>query len=74
MAIAYWTIAGATFVTIMSAFLKDQQAAKLNPKAWVFIAVATLLWPITLPFILSSKLRTAQARKQTYMQASTAES
>ncbi|MEO0769307.1 MAG: hypothetical protein AAFY72_07720 [Cyanobacteria bacterium J06649_4] len=65
MAIAYWTVAALTFATILSAFLRDRQASKTNPKAWVFIAVATLLWPITLPFIISSKLRMAKAKRQT---------
>ncbi|MFK8185135.1 MAG: hypothetical protein AB8B99_17320 [Phormidesmis sp.] len=35
----------------------------MSLKAWTFIAVATLLWPITLPFIVSSKLRAAQAKR-----------
>ncbi|MEM6449158.1 MAG: hypothetical protein AAF703_02480 [Cyanobacteria bacterium P01_D01_bin.105] len=63
MAIAYWTVAGITFSIILSAFLRDRAARKASLKAWAFIAVATLLWPVTLPFIISSKLRNAQARR-----------
>ena len=64
MAIAYWTIAGITFSIILSAFLRDRTARKVSLKAWTFIAIATLLWPITLPFIISSKLRAAQAKRK----------
>lgn len=63
MAIAYWTVAGITFSIILSAFLRDKATRKVSLKAWIFIAVATLLWPVTLPFIISSKLRAAQARR-----------
>lgn len=63
MAIAYWTVAGITFSIILSAFLRDQATRKMSLKAWTFIAVATLLWPVTLPFIVSSKLRVAKAKR-----------
>jgi hypothetical protein len=64
MAIAYWTVAGITFSIILSAFLKDGTSHKMSPQALVFMGAATLLWPITLPFIVSSKLRAAKARHQ----------
>jgi len=63
MAIAYWTVAGLTFSVILSAFLKDQATRKISLRAWSFIAIATLIWPVTLPFIISSKLRAAQAKQ-----------
>lgn len=59
MAIGYWTFAGVTFSLLLKAFLKDTKADKLDSKAWLFILVATLLWPITLPFIIRSKLKSA---------------
>lgn len=64
MAIAYWTIAGLTFSIILSAFLKDKATRKVSLKAWAFISIATLIWPVTLPFIISSKLRVAKAEKE----------
>ena len=64
MAIAYWTVAGITFSIILSAFLRDHATPKISLKAWAFIATATLLWPVTLPFIISSKLRAANAQQQ----------
>ncbi len=64
MAIAYWTVAATTFAIILSAFLKDDTPRKVNTKAFVFIGMATFLWPITLPSILKSKLRIAKSRYQ----------
>lgn len=61
MAIAYCTISSFTFLIIISAFLKDKDAEG-SIEAWIFISLATLLWPITLPFILSSKLRAHQEK------------
>lgn len=66
MAIAYWTVAGITFSIILSAFLRDHATPKVSLKAWAFIGTATLLWPVTLPFIISSKLRAASARQQAH--------
>ncbi len=57
MVVAYWTIASLTFALILAAFLKDSTAVKRNLNAWLFVLVSSLLWPITLPFIISSKLR-----------------
>lgn len=63
-----------TFAIILNAFLRDQATRKISGKAWVFIAIATLLWPITLPFIISSKLRTAKSRQQAAEKAASKES
>ncbi len=72
MIFTYWIAASATATLIIRAFLKDSTANKVSVDAWFFIMVATLLWPITLPFIISSKLRASadyqaklQAEKQT---------
>ena len=59
MILTYWIAASATATLIIQAFLKDSTASKFSLEAWVFVTVATLLWPITLPFIASSKLRAA---------------
>ncbi len=64
MAIAYWTGTGITFCLILSAFLKDGASRKVNTKAFIFIGTATLLWPVTLPFILRSKWRKAKVHYQ----------
>lgn len=63
MAIAYWTVAGITFSIILRAFLRDRDTRKVSVRAWVFIGTATLLWPITLPFIINSKRRAAKFRQ-----------
>ena len=57
MAIAYATIFTLTFAVVLNAFLKDRSTAKSSLKAWLFVLVAALIWPITLPIILRSKLR-----------------
>lgn len=59
MAIGYWTFAGVTFAFVLTAFLNDTKANKLDVKAWLFILVATLLWPMTLPCVIRSKLKNA---------------
>jgi uncharacterized protein (DUF2062 family) len=64
MAIAYWTVAAITLAIILNAFLKDGTAQKVSTKAFVFIGVATFLWPITLPFILRSQWRITKIRYQ----------
>ena len=61
MIFTYWMAASATAALIIRAFLKDSMASKVSLEAWTFIAIATLLWPITLPFIISSKLRATAA-------------
>ena len=57
MAIGYWIFAGVTLTIVLQAFLKDSQASKRDAKAWLFVLIASLLWPITLPFIIRRKLR-----------------
>lgn len=64
MATAYWTLAGITLAIIVFAFLSDREADKRDLKSFAFIAAATLLWPITLPFILHQKYLTVKARQQ----------
>jgi hypothetical protein len=64
MVTAYWIVASITFLIILNAFLKDGATQKASVQAFVFISMATLLWPITLPFIVSSKLRRARAYQQ----------
>lgn len=62
MVIAYCTIFSVTFAVVLNAFIKDRSTAKSNGKAWLFMLVAALLWPVTLPFIISSKLRVDKLR------------
>ena len=72
MIFIYWTAASITASLILQAFLKDSTASKVSIEAWTFIVVATVLWPVTLPFIISSKLRATaayQAKLQTEEQA-----
>lgn len=68
MILTYWIAASATATLTIRAFLKDSTASKVSVEAWAFVAVATLLWPITLPFIISSQLRAA-ATYQAELQA-----
>ncbi len=63
MAIAYWTVAAITCSIVLTSFIKDANTPKFSADAWLFIAIATLLWPVTLPSILNSKLRSRQRPK-----------
>ena len=56
MVIAYCIFAGITFTIVIRAFLKDRDA-QADATALIFIAAATILWPITLPFILRKKFQ-----------------
>lgn len=72
MAIAYWAFAGITFAFVLQAFLNDFVANKLDTEAWLFISVASLLWPITLPFVIRSKFKsTAKSRRLSRVRVST---
>ena len=53
-----------TFLIALYAFFKDAAAVKTSVLNWTFVIVTGLLWPITLPFIISSKLRAASLRKR----------
>jgi hypothetical protein len=64
MAIAYWTLASLTLTLTLSAFLKDSDAPKNSATHWLFIAVVTLLWPVTLPTILGRKVGRLSQRSQ----------
>ena len=71
MVIGYCIFAGITFAIVLQAFLSDFKANKFDTKAWIFILVASLLWPITLPFIIRSKLKnTAQSHTSNQDKAS----
>ncbi len=64
MVFAYCTIFIITFLIVSSALLKDDSADKRSAFIWLFVLVTALIWPITLPFIISSKLRTYKERSQ----------
>ncbi len=64
MAIAYWTFVGITFALVLQAFLNDLAANKLDTEAWLFISIASLLWPITLPFVIRSKFRNMEKSRR----------
>ena len=61
MVTAYCIIFVITLSIVLNAFIKDTDADG-NIEAWLFILLTALLWPITLPFIISSKLRAYQKR------------
>jgi hypothetical protein len=63
MAIAYWTLASLTLMLTLRAFWKDRDAAKNSATNWAFIAMATLLWPVTLPTILGRMASRQVSRK-----------
>ncbi|MGB3571517.1 MAG: hypothetical protein WBA01_05700 [Phormidesmis sp.] len=66
MAIAYCTIFGVTLSIVLSALFKDHSADRRSLSTWLFVGVTALIWPITLPFIISSKLRAYRSRSQNH--------
>jgi len=62
MAIAYCTIFSITLSVVLSALFKDHSADKRSLSTWLFVGITALIWPITLPFIISSKLRAYKSR------------
>lgn len=66
MVTAYWTIAGVTLTIVLNAFLKDREADRKHVRVWIFIALAALLWPVTLPSIVRSKLRRNSTKARPY--------
>ena len=60
MLIAYLILSGLTFSVVLQAFIKDRHAPKTEMMAWAFIIITAIIWPVTLPFIISSKLRASK--------------
>ena len=59
----YYSIpAGLVLIITLSAYWRDQTIPKTRPFDWFFIAVTTLLWPLTAPFIVWKKLVTLRNR------------
>lgn len=48
--------AAITCLIALYAFLRDTDASKKSALNWAFVIVASLLWPITLPFIVWKRL------------------
>jgi Na+/proline symporter len=48
----YFSGAALLFSIYMTAFLRDKATSKGDIASWIVIAIATLLWPITLPISL----------------------
>jgi hypothetical protein len=53
----YFTGALVVSSIILNAFLKDDSTPKTHISSWIVIALATLAWPVVLPFIIRKKLR-----------------
>lgn len=47
--VSYFTTAALVFSFVSYVFVKDQAARKDDLGAWLFIALAALIWPVTLP-------------------------
>jgi len=62
MLIAYSAMFSLTLAVVLNAFLKDQTTPKSDLNIWIFVLVTALIWPVTLPFIIRSKLRTKKPR------------
>jgi hypothetical protein len=54
--IVYFGFSAITFLVVLEALLKDSTTPNNSLEAWIFVIVATLIWPITLPIILRQKV------------------
>ena len=59
----YPAMASITFVTILVAFIRDKETA-LEPQSILFILVATLLGPMTLPCIIFNQIQRSKDQQQ----------
>lgn len=53
----YFTGATLVFGLLLNAFLKDDTTPKTHIASWAVLAIATVLWPLTLPFIIRKRLQ-----------------
>ena len=53
----YFTGATLVFGLLLNAFLKDDTTAKTHLASWAVLAIATVFWPLTLPFMIRKKLQ-----------------
>jgi hypothetical protein len=42
---------------LLNTFLKDKTTSKTEIASWVTLAIATILWPVTLPTVIRKKLQ-----------------
>ena len=56
--IGYFTIAALVFSFVSYSFIQDKDARKDDLGAWLFVTLAALIWPLTLP----NMVRTVVAR------------
>jgi hypothetical protein len=53
----YFTGATLVFGLLLNAFLKDDTTPKTHIASWVVLAIATVFWPLTLPFMIRKRLQ-----------------
>ena len=63
----YFTGAAVVFGILINAFLKDVTTPKNHVASWIFLTVATLLWPITLPSMIRKRLQSAEVLNLDYL-------
>ncbi|PSB30679.1 hypothetical protein C7B82_08385 [Stenomitos frigidus ULC18] len=66
----YLIPAALVFSTALQAFLEDESTPKTHFDSWIMLIMASLLWPITLPSIMSGLRSSAAAERKSPYQAS----
>lgn len=64
MIITYCAMASVTFLTLLIAFMEDKDAV-MESATVPFLLIATLLCPVTLPFIILKRVQRFKGRQQT---------
>ncbi len=63
----YFTGAAVVFGILINAFLKDATTPKNHVASWIFLTVATLLWPIALPSMIRKRFQRAEVLDLDYL-------
>ena len=63
----YFTGAALVFGLLLNAFLKDDTTPKTHAASWIVLAIATVFWPVTLPFMVRKKLQKEESLELDYL-------
>jgi MFS-type transporter involved in bile tolerance (Atg22 family) len=68
----YFAGASVVFSILLTAFLKDGTTPKNHVSSWVFLAIATLVWPVVVPSMVH-KVSQRKAKEEVPVAAVTAD-
>jgi cell shape-determining protein MreD len=60
----YFTGAFLVLIILLNAFLRDDTTPKTQIRSWIYLLIATILWPIILLSMIRKKLQTQASLKK----------